>query len=58
MALLGIGAIRLKTFLELLTFFYIFLLKISNLIHLFLGTILHLHLHQDHVYDIAGHYIQ
>ena len=49
MALLGIGAVRLKTFLGLLTVFYfiiiIFLLKISSPIHLFLGTILHLHLH-------------
>ena len=49
MALLGIGAVRLKMFLGLLTVFYFiiffFLLKISSLIHLFLGTILHLHLH-------------
>ena len=56
--MLGIGAIRLKTFLELLTLFFIFLLKISSLIHLFLGTILHQLLHQDHDYDITNHHIQ
>ena len=39
-------------------FFFFFLLKISSPIHLFLGTSLHQHLHQDHDYDIAGHHIQ
>ena len=64
MALLGIGAVRLKTFLGLLTVFFfcflvlLLLLKISSPIHLFLGTILHQHLHQDHDYDIAGHHIK
>ena len=56
MTLLGIGAVRLKTFLGLLTLF--FLLKMSSPIHLFLGTILHQHHHQDHDYDNASHHIQ
>ena len=52
-----LGALRLKTFLGLLTVSF-FWLKISSPIHLFLRTILHQHLHQDHDYDITGHHIQ
>ena len=57
MALLGIGEVRLKTFLELLTLFFL-LLKMSSPIHRFLGTILHQRHHQDHDYDSASHHIQ
>ena len=57
MALLGIGEVRLKTFLELLTLFFL-LLKMSSPIHRFLRAILHQRHHQDHDYDSAIHHIQ
>ena len=60
MVLLGaVGSITSEdVFRTFVCFFFFFLLKISSPIHLFLGTILHQHLHQDHDYDIAGHHIQ
>ena len=59
MVLLGaVGSITSEDVSRTFDCLFFFWLKIPSHIHLFLETILHQHLHQDHDYDIEGYHIQ